>query len=146
MGNAFFDKEAGFSTYKVILQENEHLLRMRRLGQAEEALQRMEQDINVRKEELNKVYTFVENKQANYEQLAKQYEMAPSKALAKQMTELKQILEMVYEKLRQTQPEKVIADLSSKYEEFKTELAQKKALINTQENLDIPTHPKNGMP
>lgn len=122
---AFFDKKDGSLVYAKLMQDNEQAMRTMRIGQAEAALQQMKQEIEHRTTKLDEIFKFLDCKKELYEQLTKQYTLTPTDTLATQLSKLKQATEQLVDKLNKNQPEKIIADLSAKYEELKTHLMQK---------------------
>ncbi|WP_019217948.1 hypothetical protein [Legionella tunisiensis] len=127
MANLFFHG-SGLPVYGKLLQQNEINARVARLRQAHQALQQLKQDIDERCEKLHGVFNFLEGKQALYQQLTDQYQQKPTANLALRLHKLEQAINDLLIKLETTQPERVISDLSSRYEELKTELARKEAL------------------
>ncbi|WED42242.1 hypothetical protein [Legionella cardiaca] len=130
--NVFFDKKAT-SGYDKLLRQNEENVRKKRIEKAEEALQQLKQEIDNRLVKLQEILAFSDTKHALFQQLSEQYEHAPSKELAKQLSELKQALATLDNKLQQSQPEKIIADLQARYEALKAELSRKKTLLKSDE-------------
>ncbi|KTC87218.1 hypothetical protein [Legionella brunensis] len=133
----FFDKNANSpSAYNKLRRTNEHATREKRIVQAEEALQALQQEIDNRTVKLIKIRNFSETQHALYKQLTKKHENTPSNNLAKQLSRLKRSLETLDNKLEQAQ--KVITDLHLNYEQLKSELAEKMATAA------LPS--ENGMP
>ncbi|HHF7345545.1 TPA: hypothetical protein ACPSKB_001968 [Legionella feeleii] len=128
MSNLFFNQN-GLPVYGKLLQQNEIDALMTRLRQAHQALQQLKQDIDKRCEKLQGVFNFLDGKQALYQQLTEQYQQTPTASLALRINKLGQAIGDLLSKLEASQPEKVIADLSSRYEELKAQLALKEALI-----------------
>ncbi|MCC5015798.1 hypothetical protein [Legionella sp. 31fI33] len=128
MSNLFFNQN-GLPVYGKLLQQNEITTCMARLRQAHQALQQLKEDIDKRCEKLQGVFDFLDSKQALYQQLTEQYQQNPTASLALRINKLGQAISDLLGKLEASQPEKVIADLSSHYEELKAALAIKEALI-----------------
>ncbi|STX49794.1 Uncharacterised protein [Legionella hackeliae] len=74
MTNVFFDTKGGFSTYKKVLDQNEHESRKIRIAHAEEALQRLKQEIDRRMDKLNEILILSEERHALYDYKLAQYE------------------------------------------------------------------------
>lgn len=128
MSNLFFNSN-GLPVYGKLLQQNEINARIAHLRQAHQALQQLKQDIDERCEKLQGVFNFLDGKQALYQQLTEQYQQNPTTNLALRINKLGKAIGDLLTKLEITQPEKVITDLSSRYEELKAELARKETLL-----------------
>ncbi|KTD22791.1 Uncharacterised protein [Legionella lansingensis] len=139
----FFEKGAGYTTYNKLLRETERNLRLARIAQAEASLQQLKKDIDNHISTFQEVLSFVETQHALYEEFAKKYASKPSVSLGTQLAELKKEIDDLDVKIKQAQPEKVIADMSTRYQELKAELEQKKALINSSnEPIELTIQPK----
>lgn len=137
MFNLFFNRN-GLPVYGKLLQKNEINARMTRLFQAHQALQQLKQNIDARCEKFQEIFNFLDSKQALYQQLTEEYQQKPSTALALRLSKLGQAISDLLAKLETTQPERVIADLSSHYEELKAELARKETLLLNHKNYEFP--------
>lgn len=123
---SFFDAEGGRqSPYTKLLQENAGKVRIKRISQAHQALDDLEQDINARVTKLKNVFAFLETKQALYQQLLEQHQHQPSATLASRIKRLKHAIDDLVAKIEETQPKEVIADLHSHLRNLRSELARK---------------------
>lgn len=115
----FFDDKKNAPTSRKLIQHNEHVTRRKRVTHAETTLQKLKEDIETRVEKLQGVTTFLTEQHALNEQLTQEYKISPSPELAQQLEKLKQGISQLEAQLQKHQPEKLIAELTAKYETLK---------------------------
>lgn len=123
----FFDKNSSTSGYDKLLQEEGKKARRTRIANADHALEELKLEIDARQKKLNDVLSFLDNERIRYQELNAQYEQSPSATLAEQIKTLKQTIDALDKKLEETQPEKALAALTTRYEELCAILEEKKA-------------------
>lgn len=128
---SFFDGNAqGQHAYDHLLQKNEINARNARIKKSHQALDDLEKNIESRREKLQEIFIFLDNKQTLYQQLTEQYQQQPSPELAARIEKLKQAINELVANIEKTQPKEVIAELFTRFKELQSELARKEALFN----------------
>jgi RNA processing factor Prp31 len=122
MDNVFF-KDGEKKSFQKMLKANEQTMRLTRIAQAQNILQQLKQEIKQRTEKLDEIYSFVENQHRLHEELMQNYVATPSETLGKRLESLKQSIDNFEKQIKQTQPEKIIADLTNQYEDLRAKLA-----------------------
>ncbi len=123
MNDVFFNK---VSIHAGLVRHNSENIRSERIAKAQQGLDTLKMDIDRRQQKLDEVLAFLNQKKMEHQRLCKQYITNPEQAnLAKELSHLQQGITHLEEKIKNTQPEKIQADLNIEYEKLKNVLALK---------------------
>ncbi|KTD16551.1 hypothetical protein [Legionella jordanis] len=114
MSKTTFFGDAG-STYTKTLRQVEHEDHLVRLAKAQKALQDLKEEIDSRIYNLREALDFLDTQEYLYNDLKAENEKSPNPLLKIKMASLNSAIERFKKQMEDCQPERVIAELSDRY-------------------------------